>query len=103
MVVVLQQFSGQAGDFASLTCSQGDVAEASLVGKGMNQDGKRVIGLAHVGHIYLAGIACKDHFCSFADSSQNCFKSRWLKILCFVNNNYLSMQRTPTQKSNGLK
>lgn len=89
--------------FASFACSQGDVAEASLVGKCMNQDGKRVIGLAHIWHIYLAGIACEDHFCSFAYSSQNCFKSRWLKILCFVNNNYLSMQRAPAQKSYGLK
>jgi hypothetical protein len=98
VLTLLEQLGSQAGHFAALAGSQGHVPEASLTSKGMNENGERVICLAHIGGIDLTGVAREYNFGALADASKNRFERRWLKVLCFVNYYELLLERSTAQE-----
>src|SRR4051794_16118391 len=99
----LQQLRCQAGDRAALARRQGDVPEAPLTTERLDQHSQRVVGLAHVWRIDLAGVACENHLGAFADPRQHRLQRGRLEVLRFVDDDDLAMQGPPPQEGDGFE
>ena len=89
----LEQFGGQAGHFAALAGRERHVPEALLAPEGSNEDRKRVVRLAHVGGVDLAGVAGEDHLGALADAREDRLQRRRLEVLRLIDDDELLLQR----------
>ena len=74
-----------------------------LPSKGLNKDRKCVIALAHVGGVDLAGITREDHLGALADAGEDRLERRRLKVLGFIDDDELTLQRSPAQERDRLE
>ena len=99
----LQKFGGEAGNFASFAGFKGYMPEATLTSESLYQNCQRVIRLAHIWSINLAGVTREDDFGAVANTGQNRFERCGLKVLGFVDHDDLGLQASSAQEGDRFK
>ena len=77
--------------------------KAFLTPKSPNENGEGVIRFSKIRSINLAGVASKNHFGALTNSRQDRFERGGFKVLRFVDNHNLSVQRPSTQECHRFK
>ena len=77
--------------------------EERLSGEGLNQHCQRVVALAHVRGVNLAGVAGEDHLGALSDASEDGLQRRRLEVLRLVDHDELTLQRASAQEGDRLE
>jgi len=99
----LQQFGSEACDGAALAGAEGDVTEARLATERLDEHRQRVVGLAEVRRVDLAGVAGEDDLRALADAREHRLQRGGLEVLGLVDHHDLAVQAATTQERDRLE
>ena len=74
------------------------MAKTWLSGESVCQHSEGIVGFPEVGGVDLAGVTGEHHLGSFSDASEDRSQRRWFKVLCFVDDNHLLLERPASKK-----
>lgn len=75
------------------------MAKTGLSGEGISEHSEGVVGFPEIGGIDLAGVSGEHDFCSFTDASEDRSQRGRFKVLSFVDDNHLLLERSTSKKS----